>query len=82
MVNDFTDQYISVLKGNTSDLQFSIDKIIVHISQFVTLNKIGDLIFTVTPESIGLLAIGEKLYGTLSVVDFFYKVSFTNIMLN
>lgn len=61
LVNGFTDQYTSALIGNTSDLQFSIDKIIAHISQFVTLNKIGDLIFTVTPENIGLLAIGEKL---------------------
>ena len=41
---------------------FSIDKIIAYISQFMTL-KIGDLIFTGTPEGVGPVAIGDNLEG-------------------
>ena len=36
-----------VQKGNTSDMIYSIDKIVAHVSQYFTL-KIGDLIFTGT----------------------------------
>src|SRR5690606_15211676 len=35
-------------KGQSSDMLFSIDRIIAYVSQFITL-KIGDLIFTGTP---------------------------------
>jgi len=48
--------------GNTADMLFSIDKIIAYISQFMTL-KIGDLIFTGTPEGVGPVAIGDNLEG-------------------
>lgn len=51
-----------VQHGNTADMLFSIDKIIAYISQFMTL-KIGDLIFTGTPEGVGSVAIGDKLEG-------------------
>lgn len=50
----------TVQKGNTKDLLFSFDKIISYISQFMTL-KIGDLIFTGTPEGVGPIKIGDTL---------------------
>ncbi len=48
--------------GNTSDMIFSIDAIIAYISQFITL-KIGDLIFTGTPEGVGPIKINDHLEG-------------------
>jgi acylpyruvate hydrolase len=57
-------------KGNTNDLLFSFDKVIAYVSQFVTL-KVGDLIFTGTPEGVGPVAIGDKLKGTLNSVELF-----------
>lgn len=50
----------TVQSGNTSKMIFSIDKIIAHISQFITL-KTGDIIFTGTPAGIGPVQIGDKL---------------------
>ena len=49
-----------VQKGNIKDMLFSIDQIIAYISQFMTL-KIGDLIFTGTPEGVGPVQIGDTL---------------------
>jgi len=57
-------------KGNTSDLLFSFDKVIAYVSQFLTL-KVGDLIYTGTPEGVGPVAIGDKLKGTLNGVELF-----------
>lgn len=57
-------------KGNTNDLLFSFDKVIAYVSQFVTL-KVGDLIYTGTPEGVGPIAIGDKLKGTLNGVELF-----------
>jgi acylpyruvate hydrolase len=48
--------------GNTKDLLFSFDKIIAYVSKFVTL-KVGDLIYTGTPEGVGPVKIGDKLQG-------------------
>lgn len=48
--------------GNTKDLLFSFDQIISYVSQFVTL-KVGDLIYTGTPEGVGAVNIGDKLQG-------------------
>jgi 2-keto-4-pentenoate hydratase/2-oxohepta-3-ene-1,7-dioic acid hydratase in catechol pathway len=45
-------------KGNTKDMIFSFDQIIVYVSQFLTL-KIGDLIFTGTPAGVGPIKIGD-----------------------
>lgn len=53
-----------VQQGNTSDMIFTIDKIIEYVSQFVTL-KIGDLIYTGTPAGVGPVSIGNKLIGKL-----------------
>ncbi len=50
--------------GNTSDMIFSVDQIIAHVSQFMTL-KMGDLIFTGTPAGVGPVAIDDKLEGFL-----------------
>ncbi len=51
-----------VQQGNTKDMLFNIDQIIVYLSQFMTL-KIGDLIFTGTPAGVGPVAIGDTLTG-------------------
>lgn len=48
--------------GNTKDLLFSFDKIIAYVSKFVTL-KVGDLIYTGTPEGVAAVSIGDKLQG-------------------
>jgi 2-keto-4-pentenoate hydratase/2-oxohepta-3-ene-1,7-dioic acid hydratase in catechol pathway len=45
-------------QGNSSDMIFSIDKIIEYVSQFVTL-KLGDLIFTGTPVGVGPIKIDD-----------------------
>tara|TARA_B110000037_G_scaffold19257_1_gene20312 strand:+ start:22541 stop:23149 length:609 start_codon:yes stop_codon:yes gene_type:complete len=51
--------------GNSADMIFSIDELISHISKFITL-KTGDLIYTGTPEGVGLVKIGDKLTGFLN----------------
>ena len=51
-----------VQQGNSKDMIFSIDKLIEYVSQFITL-KIGDLIFTGTPEGVGEVQIGDHLEG-------------------
>ena len=51
-----------VQQGNSKDMLFTIDQIIVYISQFMTL-KIGDLIFTGTPAGVGPVQIGDHLTG-------------------
>lgn len=48
--------------GNTKDLLFSFDRVISYVSKFVTL-KVGDLIYTGTPEGVGPVKIGDKLQG-------------------
>ncbi|HQI71323.1 MAG TPA: fumarylacetoacetate hydrolase family protein, partial [Bacteroidales bacterium] len=54
----------SVQAGNTSNMIFSIDQIIAHVSQFITL-KMGDLIFTGTPSGVGPVKIGDRLTAYL-----------------
>jgi len=51
--------------GNSKDLIFSFDKVIAYVSQFVTL-KMGDLIYTGTPEGVGPVKIGDKLQGFIN----------------
>lgn len=50
--------------GNTSQMLFPIDELIAYVSQFFTL-KIGDLIFTGTPQGVGPIAIGDHLEAYL-----------------
>ena len=49
-----------VQQGTSSDMLFSIDQLITHISKYFTL-KMGDLIFTGTPAGVGSVEIGDKL---------------------
>lgn len=55
--------------GHSKDLIFSFDKIISYVSQFVSL-KVGDLIYTGTPEGVGPVNIGDKLEGFLNGESF------------
>lgn len=54
----------TVQQGNTKDMIFGYDDLIVFISQFITLRK-GDLIYTGTPVGVGPVQIGDKLEGFL-----------------
>lgn len=60
---------ISKQKGNSKDLIFSFDKVIAYVSQFISL-KVGDLIYTGTPEGVGQVHIGDKLEGFLNGESF------------
>lgn len=51
-----------VQNGQTSDLIFPFDALIVHISCYFTLQK-GDMIFTGTPAGVGPVQIGDILEG-------------------
>ena len=57
-------------KGNSSDMIFSVDKIISELSKYFTL-KIGDIIFTGTPAGVGAIAIGDRLIGYIEDKCFF-----------
>jgi acylpyruvate hydrolase len=52
-------------KGNSRDLLFSFDEVISHVSRYVSL-KVGDLIYTGTPEGVGPVKIGDELEGFLN----------------
>lgn len=65
----------TVQQGNSGEMIFGIDEIIAYVSQFYTL-KIGDLIYTGTPEGVGPVAINDRLEGYLNdqkVLDFYVK---------
>ena len=51
-----------VQTANTSEMLYTIDELISHISEYFTL-KIGDLIFTGTPEGVGPVHEGDILEG-------------------
>lgn len=51
-----------VQKGNSTQMLFSLQKIINYMSQYFSLN-IGDLIFTGTPAGVGECMVGETLKG-------------------
>lgn len=59
-----------VQTGHTSDMIFSIDKLITYVSKFMTL-KTGDLLFTGTPAGVGPVKIGDKLEGFLNAEKMF-----------
>ncbi|THG94229.1 hypothetical protein EW026_g7202 [Hermanssonia centrifuga] len=52
-------------KGNTSDMIFSIPRLIEHISSIMTLEE-GDLVLTGTPSGIGPIVEGDKVECLLS----------------
>lgn len=54
----------TVQSGNSGDMLFSIDRIIAHVSQFLTLET-GDVLFTGTPKGVGKVAINDRLEGYL-----------------
>lgn len=54
----------TVQKGNTSYMLWKIDELIAHVSQFFTL-KIGDIIFTGTPEGVAAVKSEDVLEGYL-----------------
>ena len=65
----------TVQSGNTKDLLFTFEDILVFVSQYITLRK-GDLIYTGTPAGVGPVAIGDRLEGFLKgekVLDFQVK---------
>ena len=53
-----------VQRGHTADMIFPVDEMIAYISRFYTL-RMGDLLFTGTPEGVGPDAIGNRLQGYL-----------------
>ena len=53
-----------VQRGHTADMIFPVDEMIAYISRFYTL-RMGDLLFTGTPEGVGPVAIGNRLQGYL-----------------
>ena len=64
-----------VQKGFSSDMIFSFDHIISYVSRFITL-KMGDLIFTGTPEGVGPVTINDRLTGYIEdkkMLDFRVK---------
>ncbi|MFN5357158.1 MAG: fumarylacetoacetate hydrolase family protein [Bacteroidota bacterium] len=50
--------------GHTADMIFSVDRIIAFVSAYFTL-KIGDYIFTGTPEGVGKVQAGDQLITEL-----------------
>ena len=55
----------TVQTGNTGNMIFSYEKIIEHVSRFVTL-KNGDIIMTGTPEGVGPVNIEDQLTGYIA----------------
>jgi 2-keto-4-pentenoate hydratase/2-oxohepta-3-ene-1,7-dioic acid hydratase in catechol pathway len=51
-------------KGNSSLMLWKIDELVAYVSQFFTL-KIGDIIFTGTPEGVASVAPNDVLEGYL-----------------
>lgn len=51
-------------RGDTSQMLFTVDRLIAHISQYMTL-RTGDLLFTGTPAGVGTLHAGDTLRATL-----------------
>ena len=49
-----------VQQGHSGDMIFSFDRIVSHVSRFVTLNE-GEIIFTGTPQGVGEVHIGDRL---------------------
>ena len=47
-------------QGHSRDMIFGFDRIIAHVSRFVTLEE-GDCIFTGTPQGVGEVHVGDKL---------------------
>ena len=59
-----------VQKGNTGDMLWKIDEIISYVSTFFTL-KIGDIIFTGTPQGVGKVEVNDRLTGFIEAEQIF-----------
>jgi len=57
-----------VQRGNTQDMIFPIEDLIVYLSRFFKL-QMGDLIYTGTPAGVGPVAIGDQLEGLIHLKD-------------
>ena len=63
-----------VQSANTSEMVFSVDKVIAFVSRFITL-KTGDLIYTGTPQGVGKVNVGDHLIGYVGDKELFnFKV--------
>ena len=59
-------------RGDTAAMLFTVDRLIAHVSQYMTL-RMGDLLFTGTPAGAGPVRPGENLVATLegrTLLDF------------
>ncbi|PJE45761.1 MAG: 2-hydroxyhepta-2,4-diene-1,7-dioate isomerase [Sediminibacterium sp.] len=56
--------------GDTTNMIFSFDHIVSHISQYFSLN-IGDMIYTGTPAGVGECVVGDQLEGYLETKKLF-----------
>ncbi len=61
---------VEVQSGNTANMLWKIDELIAYCSQFFTL-KIGDIIFTGTPDGVGSVAENDELVGFLNHKEMF-----------
>ncbi len=61
---ELTNNGKTVQKGNSSLMLWKIDELISHVSQYFTL-KIGDIIFTGTPEGVAVVKPNDVLEGYL-----------------
>ncbi|MWB95950.1 2-hydroxyhepta-2,4-diene-1,7-dioate isomerase [Flavobacterium sp. GA093] len=61
---ELTNNSVPVQKGDTSLMLWKIDELISYVSQFFTL-KIGDIIFTGTPEGVAAVKPNDVLEGFL-----------------
>jgi 2-keto-4-pentenoate hydratase/2-oxohepta-3-ene-1,7-dioic acid hydratase in catechol pathway len=61
---ELTNNNVTVQKGNSDMMMWSIDELISYVSQFFTL-KIGDIIFTGTPEGVAAVKPDDVLEGFL-----------------
>lgn len=59
-----------VQEGNTGDMLWKMDEIISYVSQFFTL-KIGDIIFTGTPQGVGKVDVNDRLTGFIEEEQIF-----------
>lgn len=65
----------TVQQGHTSDMLFSVDRIVSYVSRFFTL-KMGDLIYTGTPVGVGPIHIDDHLQGYIGeqkLLDFYVR---------
>ena len=64
IIFELTNNTKTVQKGNTSHMLWKIDELISFVSQYFTL-KIGDIIFTGTPEGVAAVKPDDVLEGFL-----------------